>query len=712
MSSSLQSIMATGLSGLVTAQTQLQVVSDNVTNADTPGYVRKIADQVSTGSVGAGTGVDITGIRLAVNQFLEAASQQATSAASQAGAISNYYNQIQSLFGDPSSNTGFLSQIDQLFSSFSTLSANPTSTAQRDQTLSDAQQLFSQASSIYSSIQQVRADADSQISSDVTQVNNLLQQIENLNVGISRGMVSGADVTGAENDQAQLINQLSSLMDIKVAQRPAGGVTVRTTDGVLLAGDGAATLSYAMTGTVTGQTNFNAVTITPPGGQPVNFADHLQSGEIEGLLQLRDQLAPQAASQLSQLVSNIADQINGVANANTASPPPQTLTGVNIGLDLPSAISGFSGKTNIDIIDGSGVVQHQVSIDFGAGTMSFDGGAAQAFTPATFLTTLNTTLGANGSATFSNGVLSLSASTGNGVAVVDDATTPSNNGGRGFSWYFGLNNIVQSSRLTNYQTGLNAASANNFTAGQSVSFKLTNSSGAQVSSVSVAIPSGGTMASVLAALNTPAGGVGAYGTFAFDSNGQLSFTPSGNPPVTLSVTSDSTSWGASGPSFTNLFGIGAGVQADRAGSFSIRPSILQNPNLLPIARVNQSAAAGTPAVVSGDGSGAILLSNIGSAKANFAQMGGTGGVMSIDNYASQLAGAIGEQAASIKSQQTGASNLQTQAQSQLSSAEGVNLDQELTNLTIYQQAYNASARLIQAAHDMSTTLLSLIPMTG
>ena len=54
-------------------------------------------------------------------------------------------------------------------------------------------------------------------------------------------------------------------------------------------------------------------------------------------------------------------------------------------------------------MDGSGwgsSVQHQVSIDFGAGTMSLDGGAAQAFTPATFLTTLNTTLGANGSASF------------------------------------------------------------------------------------------------------------------------------------------------------------------------------------------------------------------------------------------------------------------------------------------------------------------------
>lgn len=707
---SLQNIMSAGLSGLVTAQTQLEVVSSNVTNVDTPGYVRKIADQVSTASGGIGTGVDITGVRLAVNQFLEAASRNATSDAAQSGAISDYFNRVQSLFGDPSSNTGFLSQIDQLFSSFSALSANPTSTPQRDQTISAAQQLFSQASDIYDGIQTVRGDADSQIASDVTQVNNLLQQIENLNNGISRGIVAGADVTGAENDQAQLINTLSSLMDIRVSQRTNGGVTIRTTDGTLLAGEGAATLSYSPIGTVTGETNFNAITLTPPGGVSVNLTDHLKSGEIYGLIQLRDQIAPQAASQLSELVSNIADQLNGAANQNTAAPPPQTLTGVNIGLDLTSAISGFSGKTNLDIVDSSGVIQHQVAIDFGAGTMSLDGGAAAAFTPASFLTTLNSTLGANGSASFSNGALSISAASGMGVAVVDDQTTPTSNGGRGFSWFFGLNDIVQSKQLTNYDTGLSAASANNFTAGQSVKFKLANSSGALVSNVTVSIPSGGTMASVLAALNSPASGVGAYGSFAFDANGQLSFTPTGAAPVTLSVLSDGTSWGANGPSLTDLFGIGAGVRADRAGSFSVRPSLLQNPDALPVSQVNLSAAPGSPAVVSGDGSGAILLSNLGRAIASFAAIGRTpGGLMTLDNYAAQLAGSIGEQASSAANQKTAADNLKTQATSQLSSAEGVNLDQELTNLTMFQQAYNASARLITAARDMSNVLLSLIP---
>ena len=49
----------------------------------------------------------------------------------------------------------------------------------------------------------------------------------------------------------------------------------------------------------------------------------------------------------------------------------------------------------------------------------------------------------------------------------------------------------------------------------------------------------------------------------------------------------------------------------------------------------------------------------------------------------------------------------SEAQTRLSGAEGVNLDSELVSLTTYQQSYNASARLIQAAQDMFNTLLSM-----
>ena len=124
---------------------------------------------------------------------------------------------------------------------------------------------------------------------------------------------------------------------------------------MLLAGQGgAATLQYTPTSTVTGQTVFNPITLTPPGGVPVDLAPDVSSGEIAGLLQFRDVQAPQAAEQLGELTSQIADQLNPVSNGYSASPPPSTLTGQPIGLDLPSAISGFTGTTNIVITNSPG----------------------------------------------------------------------------------------------------------------------------------------------------------------------------------------------------------------------------------------------------------------------------------------------------------------------------------------------------------------------
>ena len=70
----LNGIMSAATSGLQVAQTGLRTVSDNIANVDTPGYIRKVADQTSVSYGGAGAGVTIAQIRLASDRFLQQAS--------------------------------------------------------------------------------------------------------------------------------------------------------------------------------------------------------------------------------------------------------------------------------------------------------------------------------------------------------------------------------------------------------------------------------------------------------------------------------------------------------------------------------------------------------------------------------------------------------------------------------------------------------------
>jgi flagellar hook-associated protein 1 FlgK len=703
---SLNAIMNTATSGLATAQTQLRVVSDNVSNVNTPGYVRKIADQVTLTSQGMGAGVEVARIRLATDRFLQAASLNAGAEAARQGVRYELYDRIQSLFGDPGGDSGFFSQVDGVFSAFSASAEDPTSSPRRQDALFRTQALFDEAGRIGEQIQAVREDADGRIQSAVEKANNLLQQIEGLNLEIARATVVNGDGSGAETAQAALIGQLAELMDIRVTSRPVGGVSIRTGAGTLLAGEGAATLSYTRAGTVTGETAFNEIWVTEPGGQKRSLLDNVVSGEIKGLVELRDVEAPATAERLAELVAHVADELNRAHNANSAVPAPNSLTGRNVGQSFASAIAGFSGQTTVAITNAAGVVQSRADIVFNGATMTVNGVAA---TPATFLTVLNAQLGGTATASFADGKLSLTASGGNGVAIADDPTNPSAKAGRGFSHFFGLNDLISTDRPAFYETGMTAASPHGFTAGQALSFRFTGESGSKLRDIQVAVPAGGTVGDLVAALNDPATGVGRFGSFTLGSDGSLKFTGYGSPPPTMSVLEDTTIQVPSGVSVTELFGIGGGVRASRADGFSLRTDIRQSPARLALAQLNLSAAVGVSALSPGDGRGALLLADAGERAATFAPAGDSaGGSISVSRYASELSGEIGGKAAAAKNRNDTAAALATEASARQTAYEGVNLDEELVLMTTYQQAFNASARLIQAAKDMYDTLLGMI----
>ena len=703
---SLNAIMNTATSGLAAAQTQLRVVSDNVSNVNTPGYVRKIADQVTLTSQGMGAGVEVARIRLATDRFLQAASLNAGAEAARQGARYELYDRVQSLFGDPGGTSGFFSQVDAVFSAFAASAEDPTSSPRRQDALFKTQALFDEAGRIAEQIQAVREDADGRIQSAIEKANSLLQQIEGLNLEIARATVVNGDASGAETAQSALIGQLAELVDIRVSTRPVGGVSIRTGAGTLLAGEGAATLSYVRAGTVTGETAFNEIWVTEPGGQKKSLLDSVTSGEIKGLVELRDIEAPATAQRLAELVAHVADELNRAHNANSSVPPPTTLVGRNVGQSFESAVAGFTGQTTIAVTNTAGVIQGRADIVFSGATMTVNGAAA---TPANFLTVLNAQLGGAATASFADGKLTVTATGTNGVVIADDPTSPSAKAGRGFSHYFGLNDLISTDRPAFYETGMTAASPHGFTAGEALSFRFTGESGSKLRDIQVAVPVGGTVGDLVAALNDPATGVGRFGSFALAADGSLSFTGYGNPAPRMSVLEDTTVQVPSGISVTELFGIAGGVRASRADGFSLRTDIRQSPSKLALAQLNLAAAVGAPALSTGDGRGALLLADAGERAANFSPAGGSsGGSISVSRYAAELSGEIGGKAAAAKNSHDTAAALATEASARQTAYEGVNLDEELVLMTTYQQAFNASARLIQAANDMYDTLLGMI----
>lgn len=706
---SINSILSTAASGLAAAQSGIRVTSDNIANVNTAGYVRKTLQQTSRVNNGMGAGVDVVGVTRAANSFLQLSSMNASTAAGRAGVRSELLNNAQGLFGNPSDSSSYFNRLDQLLAAFSQAADDPSSNLRRTQATAAIQDFLSASGNISKSLSDIAANADTRISANVARANELLQQLEQLNVEITAQKSNGGDVTGSENLQSGILDELSSLMDIKINDRLNGGVMVRAPSGQLLAGAGAATISYER-----GLGGDSFLSVALPGDSGIKTDMPMAGGEIGGLLSLRNKEIPGIGEQLGEYVAAAVDEINRAANAASAAPAPNRLAGRNTGLDAATAVKDFSGQTTVAVLSNTGVLQHRVDIDFDAGTMVVNGVTTN-FTDANFVSTLNTALGAFGSADFSNGQLTLTAQTGSGVAVQDDPTDPASKAGKGFSHFFGLNDLIRSSQPAETNTGMTATSLHGFTPGQTMTVRIMDANGGRQRDITITVPNAPAlpaqpdMQQLLDAMNDSSTGVGLYGSFGLDANGAMSFTPRPGGSYTMSVVSDATARGSGGPALTQLFNLGTQQRANRGGAYTLNSALTADPAKLPLGLLDLTVAAGQSSLVVGDGRGALALSKIADAARAFASAGGAAAMnTNLSRYASLMSGQIGRAASAAEDALDAAESVKTEADTRRSSVEGVNLDEELINLTTYQQAFNASARLITASQDLYDALLGMM----
>jgi flagellar hook-associated protein 1 FlgK len=713
---SLNGIVATALSDLQTNSAALNVISNNVANINTPGYAQRAVNEQAFTAGGQLQGVDIADVQRVVNQFLQQEQLYAGAGSSQYSAQTNVYSQLNAFLGQPGDNTSLTSQLEALSTSLGSASLSPNSSASQQSVLTSFQNTASTISSLSKQISSLQGQVDQQISSSIGTVNGLISQIYTLNQQIQTAAASGNTSSGLLDQRDLAVQNLSQYIGVRVSPQSNGEVSVSTQDGVNLVGATYGQLSYSGGSANGSYGSITLQTINPLTSQNVGAAQvldpHLGSGSIQGLVQMRDGSLVNFQQELGQFAQKTALAYNAQSNANAAFPPPQTLTGRDTGLVSTDSL-GFSGQTTIAVADPSGNLVSRVDVDFGAGTISVDGGTATSFgnTVGGFVSALNTALGSNGSASFANGQLSISGSGGNGVVVQDNAGNSTNRAGTGFSQFFGLNDIFTSNAPSVLATGLSATDAGAFANGGTMSFVLKGPDGQIGKQASVTVTNSMTIGNIVSALNTAFGG-GA--SFALGSNGALTMTPSAaNVGYSLNVTGDSTARGDTAMSFTTLFGLGQNQAAAFTGSFAINQAMANNPTELPFAQssITATTTAGNQIVGSGDSSGLLALQSINANNQTFSAAGNlSGGTMSLDDYAGNFYQDIATQGQAAQTNSTTQSDRLTEAQSQVSQVSGVNIDQQLSNMVTFQQAYSAGARIMQTAQALYDALMQ-IPST-
>ena len=385
------------------------------------------------------------------------------------------------------------------------------------------------------------------------------------------------------------------------------------------------------------------------------------------------------------------------------------MTGRDTGLLSGDALN-FSGKTTIAVTDNTGKLVSRVDVNFGAGTLSVDGGGAVSIgsTVGSCTTALNSALGANGSASFVDGKLSIAATGGNGVVVQDDATTPSSRGGTAFSQYFGLNDVFTAQSPSVLATGLSASDASGLPAGGIISLSLKGPDGDIVKQVSVTTTAGQTIGNVITALNSAMGGAA---SFTLNSDGSISTAKSAlYSDYQLNVTGDTTQRGTTGVSFTKLFGIGSNNLANQAINFSVTGAVTSAPQRIGLGtpKITGATVAGDSIVSGGDNSGAIAFQNVITADRTFPGAGGISAQReSLSDYAASFYQQVSTLSNAVTQNQTTQDDRLQEAQTRMASNSGVSLDEELTNLTTYQQAYTAGARMLTVVDQLYQTLMQI-----
>src|SRR5258708_1725681 len=174
---SLGDALSIAMAGLRANQAAMSLVSSNVANAETPGYVRKTTDQVTTNTGSTGSGVNINGVNRELDQYVVTQLRTETSGASYASLKSDFLNQLQGLYGDPNSTGTLENAFNSLTTAVQALGTSPDGQSARIGVVNAAQALASQLNSMSQGIQTLRGQAETGINDDVNTANNLMKQI-------------------------------------------------------------------------------------------------------------------------------------------------------------------------------------------------------------------------------------------------------------------------------------------------------------------------------------------------------------------------------------------------------------------------------------------------------------------------------------------------------------------------------------------------------
>ena len=355
------------MAGLRSNQAALSIISSNVANANTPGYVTQNANQIEVASGTYGATVLTTGVNRQLDLFVQNQLRTETSGGAYATQISNILGQLQSVYGTPGGDGTLETSLNNFTSALQSLSNNPGNSSAQAVALSAAQSLAAQLNTTTQGIQALRSNVEQDIGNSANQANTDLTAIAQINTQLQGLSPTDPQAATLMDQRDGAINDLSKLVDIRVVNDSSNQASIFTTSGIQLVGAGLASqFNFSSPGSLTATSLYSAkaaqngvgtLSVHLPNGADIDVVANtvVSSGQIAADLKLRDQTLPQAQTQVDQLAATLASSLSDQTTAGTAVTGPPAGFSVNTANVLPGNTINL---TYTDATNG----QHQISI--------------------------------------------------------------------------------------------------------------------------------------------------------------------------------------------------------------------------------------------------------------------------------------------------------------------------------------------------------------
>ncbi|NET71308.1 MAG: flagellar hook-associated protein FlgK [Sphaerospermopsis sp. SIO1G2] len=344
---SLQLALNNALTGLNVNQTALSVVSQNIANVNTEGYSRKTVDQsaIYVGKQGIGTGVRVDDIVRKVDAYLQRTTRTQTSQTLATNTVSEYMDRIQVLLGQPGDVNTLDEYLTSFFNDLQSLAETPDRISFREAAVDSGIVLAREIAELAASFEDLRFQADTNINESVGALNNFLADLEQINVAVLNADALGNPISGLQDEQDILIQNIAEIIDIDVLRQESNEVYIYAANGIALLDEASYELEYNEISNI--EQLIDDITLSPinvyrldddgerilpaeelvSGGVGAAITTSITEGSLRAELDMRDTIIPEFLSQLDEMAATLRDAFNAIHNDGSGFPGANSYTG-------------------------------------------------------------------------------------------------------------------------------------------------------------------------------------------------------------------------------------------------------------------------------------------------------------------------------------------------------------------------------------------------